>query len=125
MDSTHVAKLERVYAYPFGDIYANYVAKVERKGQSVEDLDRILGWLTGHTPEGLHAAAQSGESLRQFFASVPEMNPNAQLITGVVCGVRVEEIDEELMQQIRWMDKLVDELARGKKIDSIMRTPQK
>ena len=125
MDSTHVAKLERVYAYPFGDIYANYVAKVERKGQSVEDLDRILGWLTGHTPEGIYAAARSGESLRQFFASVPEMNPNAKLITGVVCGVRVEEIDEELMQQIRWMDKLVDELARGKKIDSIMRTPQK
>ena len=117
-------KLERVFAYRFGDIYANYLAKVERKGKTGAELDDVLGWLTGHSVDGLHAAAESGQSLREFFASAPRLTPHAELITGVVCGVRVEEIADPLMQKIRWMDKVVDELARGKKIENIKRSPR-
>ncbi|WJY67677.1 DUF2200 domain-containing protein [Corynebacterium auris] len=120
MDDT----LARVGGYRFGDIYANYLAKVERKGRSQGELDDVLTWLTGHTTDGLHAAAESGETLREFFASAPRLNPHATLITGVVCGVRVEEITDPLMQRIRWMDKVVDELARGKKIENILRSPR-
>ncbi len=114
------AKLQRVFAYPFGDIYSNYVAKVERKGRTGEDLDDVLGWFTGYTPDELHAAADSSESLRDFFDGLP-LNPNSDLITGKVCGVRVEEVDDDLMRKIRQMDLLVDELARGKNIDNIKR----
>lgn len=113
-------KLERVFAYPFGDIYSNYVAKVERKGRTREDLDDVLGWFTGYTPDELHAAADSSESLRDFFDGLT-LNPNSDLITGKVCGVRVEEVDDDLMRKIRQMDLLVDELARGKNIDNIKR----
>lgn len=119
-----MSNLERVFAYPFGQIYDLYVSKVERKGKTVDELDHILTWLTGHTPESLHAAAASGSDLREFFATAPALNPHADLITGVVCGVRVEEIDDELMRRIRQMDKIVDELARGKKIESITRMPR-
>ncbi|MBC3179432.1 DUF2200 family protein [Corynebacterium lujinxingii] len=114
------AKLERVFAYPFGDIYSNYVAKVERKGRTREDLDDVLGWFTGYTPDELHAAADSSESLRDFFDGLA-LNPNSDFITGKVCGVRVEEVDDDLMRKIRQMDLLVDELARGKNIDNIKR----
>ncbi|MDY5785527.1 DUF2200 domain-containing protein [Corynebacterium sp.] len=119
-----MANYERVYSYPFGDIYANYVAKVKRKGKTTEELDDVLTWLTGHSTESLHAAAESGEDLRAFFANAPHLTPHTNLITGVVCGVRVEDIEDELMQKIRWMDKLVDELARGKKLESIKRSPK-
>lgn len=114
------AKLQQVFAYPFGDIYSNYVAKVERKNRTREDLDDVLGWFTGLTPDELRTAADSGESLREFFDGRP-LNPNSDLITGKVCGVRVEEVADELMRKIRQMDLLVDELARGKNIDSIKR----
>lgn len=113
-------KLERVFAYPFGDICSNYVAKVERKGRTREDLDDVLGWFTGLTPAELRTAADSGESLRDFFDGLA-LNPNSDLITGKVCGVRVEEVADELMRKIRQMDLLVDELARGKNIDNIKR----
>ena len=112
------AKLERVFAYPFGDIYGNYVAKVERKGHTREDLDDVLGWFTQLSPEQLQAAADSGKSLREFFADLT-LTPNADMITGKVCGVRVEEVEDE--RQIRMMDLLVDELARGKKMENIQR----
>lgn len=114
------AKLERVFAYPFGDIYGNYVAKVERKGHTREDLDDVLGWFTLLEPNELQAAADSGKSLREFFADLT-LTPNADMITGKVCGVRVEEVEDELMRQIRMMDLLVDELARGKKMENIKR----
>ena len=114
------AKLERVYAYPFGDIYNNYLAKVERKGHSRDELDDVLGWFTGLAPGELKAAAESDKTLRDFFDAVA-LNAHADLITGKVCGVRVEEVEEELMRKIRQMDLLVDELARGKKITSIKR----
>lgn len=113
-------KLERVYAYPFGDIYNNYLAKVERKGHTRAELDDVLGWFTGLAPEELESAAASGKTLRDFFEAVA-LNANADLITGKVCGVRVEEVEQELMRKIRQMDLLVDELARGKKVTSIKR----
>ena len=114
------AKLERVYGYPFGDIYNNYLAKVERKGHTRDELDDVLGWFTGLAPGELKAAAESDKTLREFFDAVA-LNANADLITGKVCGVRVEEVEQELMRKIRQMDLLVDELARGKKITSIKR----
>ena len=114
------AKLERVYAYPFGDIYNNYLAKVERKGHTRAELDDVIGWFTGLAPEELESAAASGRTLREFFETVA-LNANADLITGKVCGVRVEEVEQDLMRKIRQMDLLVDELARGKKITSIKR----
>ncbi|MGV0374540.1 hypothetical protein CKJ85_01175 [Corynebacterium sp. NML 150383] len=114
------AKLERVFAYPFGDIYGNYVAKVECKGHTREELDDVLGWFTLLEPNELRAAADSGKTLREFFADLT-LTPNADLITGKVCGVRVEEVEDELMRQIRMMDLLVDELARGKKMENIKR----
>ncbi len=111
------AKLERVYGYPFGDIYRNYLAKAERKGHKRDELDDVLGWFTGLAPGELKSAAESGQTLREFFDAVA-LNANAELITDKVCGVRVEE---ELLRKIRRMDLLVDELARGKKITSIKR----
>jgi hypothetical protein len=113
----------RIFGTPFGAIYPLYVQKVERKGRDAADVDTVLTWLTGYDEAGLEAAAGSDVTLEEFFARAPAMNPATDLITGVVCGVRVEEIEDPLMQQIRWMDKLVDELARGKKLTSILRTP--
>ena len=114
------AKLERVYSYPFGDIYRNYLAKVERKGHSRDELDDVLCWFTGLAPGELETEAASGKTLREFFDAVA-LNAHADLITGKVCGVRVEEVEQELMRKIRQMDLLVDELARGKKVTSIKR----
>lgn len=113
----------RIFGTPFGSIYPLYVQKVERKGRPAAELDTVLTWLTGYDEPGLKAAASSEVTLEEFFAQAPAMNPATDLITGVVCGVRVEQIEDPLMQQIRWMDKLVDELARGKKLASILRTP--
>ncbi len=106
---------------PFADVYPLYVAKAERKGRSKEDVDTVTRWLTGYDQDGLEAAVDSRVDLATFFAAAPQLNPNASLITGVICGVRVEEIDDPLMQRIRYLDKLVDEVARGKKMSSILR----
>ena len=109
---------ERLFSYPFSDIRGLYVAKVERKGRTVAELDRVLGWLTGYSAAQLRSF--DGD-LRAFFAGAPALTPHADRITGVVCGVRVEEIEDPLMQRIRWMDKLVDELAKGRKLEKILR----
>ncbi|MGV1035278.1 MAG: DUF2200 domain-containing protein [Microbacteriaceae bacterium] len=111
---------ERVFNYTFAGIYPLYVAKVERKGRTVAELDEVLCWLTGFSADELQQQIDSGATLREFFAAAP-MNPNTDLITGVVCGVRVEDIEDPLMQQIRWMDKLVDELAKGRALEKIQR----
>lgn len=111
----------RIFRTSFASIHPLYVQKVERKGRSGDEVDEVIRWLTGYDDAGLEHAIESGVDLETFFADAPAMNPGAALITGVVCGVRVEEIEDPLMQQIRYMDKLVDELARGKKMASILR----
>ncbi|MBK7820999.1 MAG: DUF2200 domain-containing protein [Tessaracoccus sp.] len=108
---------------PFASIYPLYIEKVERKGRTCEELDQVLTWLTGYDKAGLQKAIDDEETLESFFAEAPAINPNVSLITGVICGYRVEEIEDPLMQRIRYMDKLVDELARGKKMASILREP--
>ncbi|MGW8568521.1 DUF2200 domain-containing protein [Isoptericola sp. NPDC055881] len=112
---------DRIRRMPFASIYPLYVQKVERKERDRADVDRVVTWLTGYDAAGLERAVADEVDLETFFAEAPAMNPDAVLITGVVCGVRVEEIDDPLMQQIRWMDKLVDEVAKGKKMSSILR----
>ncbi|PKW27816.1 LOW QUALITY PROTEIN: hypothetical protein ATL31_2667 [Phycicoccus duodecadis] len=114
----------RIFTTSLADIHALYVAKVERQGHTRAEVDEVLRWLTGYDQEGLERVLADGTDLQTFFAQAPAMNPNTGLITGVVCGIRVEEIQDPLMQQIRWMDKLVDELARGKRMTSILREPK-
>ena len=113
----------RIFGMSFASIYSLYVKKVERKLHTKDELDEVITWLTGYDDEGLERAIASGIDLETFFAEAPAMNPNSSLITGLICGMRVEEIEDPLMQQIRWMDKLVDEVARGKKMTSILRVP--
>ena len=111
----------RIFTTSLASIHPHYVAKVERKGHTADEVDEVICWLTGHDRAGLRRVLEDGTDLETFFAQAPAMNPNASLITGVICGHRVEEIEDPLMQQIRWMDKLVDEVARGKKMSSILR----
>ena len=111
----------RIFGLSFARIHPLYVEKAERKDRSRAEVDQVICWLTGYDEAGLERAIDDDVDLRTFFADAPEMNPDASLITGVICGMRVEEIEDPLMQQIRYMDKLVDELARGKKMSSILR----
>ncbi len=111
----------KIYGMSFASIYPLYVKKVERKDRDAADVDRVVRWLTGYDEAGLARAIDDQRDLRAFFAQAPRIHPNAGMITGLICGVRVEEIEDPLMQQIRWMDKLVDEVARGKRMESILR----
>lgn len=111
----------RIFAMSFASIYPLYVKKVERKDHSAAEVDQVITWLTGYDDDGLDKAIADEIDMETFFAQAPHMNPDASLITGIICGIRVEEIDDPLMQQIRYMDKLVDEVARGKKMTSILR----
>lgn len=113
--------LQKVYAMPFADVYPLYVQKAERKGRTREEVDQVICWLTGHSGDGLRQAIEDRVSLEAFFDQAPRMNPNASMIKGVICGYRVEDIEEETMQKIRWMDKLVDELAKGRPMEKILR----
>lgn len=112
----------RIFGTPFGAIYPLYVAKVERKGHTRAEVDRVITWLTGYEGAGLERVVADDTDFETFFAEAPAYNPDAVLITGVICGLRVEEIDDPLMQKIRYLDKLVDEVARGKKMTSILRS---
>ncbi len=114
-------KPHRIYATPFASVYPLYVAKAERKGRTQAEVDQILQWLTGYDSEGLQSQLERQTDFQTFFAEAPGLNPNRKRITGVVCGVRVEEVEEPLMQEIRYLDKLVDELAKGKPIERILR----
>lgn len=114
-------KKHRVFTMSFASVYPLYVQKAEKKGRSKEEVDEIIRWLTGYGPKQLQRAIDAKIDLETFFAEAPEMNPNVGLITGVVCGVRVEEVADPLMQKIRYLDKLIDELAKGKKMASILR----
>ena len=113
---------ERVFKMKFSGVYPMYVQKVERKDRTKKELDQVLRWLTGYSQKQLEKQISNQVDLRTFFAEAPQMNPNCSLIKGVVCGIRVEEIEDPLMQKVRWMDKLVDELAKGKKLESILRS---
>ena len=112
---------ERVFAIKFAGLYPLYVKKVERKGRTKKELDEVICWLTGYTPAGLQRQIKQENDLETFFAQAPALHPNSSLIKGLVCGVRVEEVEDPLMQRIRRMDKLVDELAKGKAMEKILR----
>ena len=113
----------RVFAMSFAGVYPHYVAKAEKKGRTKEDVDECIRWLTGYTKAGLAKQIDTRTTLRGFFDKAPKLNPNASLIKGTVCGIRVEDIEDPLMQKIRYLDKLIDELAKGKKMEKILRTP--
>jgi hypothetical protein len=118
---TTATKKPRVFAISFASVYPLYVEKVEKKGRTKAELDEVLAWLTGYKGQALKRVIDAKVDLEAFFEKAPRLNPNVGLITGLVCGVRVEDIADPLMQKIRYMDKLVDELARGKKMESILR----
>jgi len=111
----------RIFATKFSSVYPLYVQKAERKGRTKAEVDRIICWLTGYSEEGLQQQIQQESDFEAFFARAPGIHPNSSLITGVVCGVRVEEVEEPLMQKIRYLDKLIDELAKGKLMQKILR----
>lgn len=115
-------KKHRIFTMSFGSVYPLYVTKAERKGRTKAEVDEIIRWLTGYTAKGLEKVIAKGIDFETFFAAAPKMNPNTKLITGLVCGIRVEDVEDPLMQQIRWLDKLIDELAKGKKMESILRS---
>lgn len=110
-----------IFTTPFSKVYPMYVKKAERKGRSQAEVDEIIRWLTGFDQQGLQHQLDQGNDFRTFFEQAPQLHPNRSKITGVVCGVRVEEVEDPLMQKLRWLDKLIDELARGKSMDKILR----
>ena len=111
----------RIYAVSFASVYPLYIQKAEKKGRSKAEVDEIIFWLTGHSAKSLQKAIEAKVDLETFFAEAPRFHPNASLIRGVVCGVRVEEVEDETMRKIRYLDKLIDELARGKAMEKILR----
>ncbi|EKF1562483.1 DUF2200 domain-containing protein [Listeria monocytogenes] len=114
-------KKPRIYTMSFASVYPLYIQKAEKKDRTKEEVDEIIFWLTGYDQDSLQQAIDQAIDFETFFAEAPKMNPSASLITGVICGYRVEEIEDKLMQQIRYLDKLVDELAKGKKMEKILR----
>ena len=111
----------QVFAMKFAKVYPMYVAKAERKNRTKEEVDQIICWLTGYDQTGLRQQIEMENDIETFFAQAPEMHPNSSLIKGVVCGVRVEEIEDPLLKKIRYLDKLIDELAKGKTMEKILR----
>ena len=114
----------RIFGTSFASVYPHYIKKAESKGRTKEELDQIIRWLTGYDEAGFEKQINDRADFRTFFDQAPELNPNVSLITGVVCGIRVENIEDPLMQKIRYLDKLVDELAKGKKMEKILRSPE-
>ena len=112
---------ERIYRILFSSVYPLYIKKAETKGRTKEEVDTIIFWLTGYDKRTLEQQIDKKSDFKTFFAEAPRINPNAAKITGVICGYRVEEIEDELIQKIRYLDKLIDELAKGKKMDKILR----
>lgn len=111
----------RIFSTPFAKVYPMYIQKAERKNRTKEEVDQIIRWLTGYTQAGLQQQIDRGTDFTTFFAQAPSLNPKVSLIKGVICGMRVEEIQDPLMQKIRYMDKLIDELAKGKAMEKILR----
>ncbi len=118
---TRVAEVSRIFTTSVASVYPHYVAKVERKGRTKSELDQVIAWLTGYDAATLQGHLADGTTFEEFFAQA-ELNPNASLITGVVCGVRVEDVEDPLVRKIRYLDKLVEELARGKAMEKVLRS---
>lgn len=114
-------KKHRIYSMPFANVYPAYINKAERKGRTKDEVDQIVTWLTGYTQKQLDAQIKKETNFEDFFKGAPKLNPKRKLITGTVCGVRVEDIEEHLMREIRYLDKLIDELAKGKAMEKILR----
>ena len=112
----------RVYRMSFASVYPMYIQKAEKKGRTKAEVDEIIFWLTGYNKQTLQKQIDKKTDFETFFAQAPQMNPNVSKITGVICGYRVEEIEDKLMQKVRYLDKLIDELAKGRKMDKILRT---
>ncbi len=113
----------RIYSVSVASVYPHYVAKAQKKGRSKAEVDEIICWLTGYSPEALSDRLARKTTFEDFFAEAPGMNPSRSLIKGVVCGIRVEKVEEPLMREIRYLDKLIDELAKGKAMEKILRSP--
>lgn len=111
----------RIYRVPMASVYPLYIAKAEKKGRTKAEVDQVIFWLTGYDKQTFESQLKKQASLESFFKEAPRLNPNRRLITGVICGVRVEEIAEPTMQEIRYLDKLIDELAKGKPMDKVLR----
>jgi len=111
----------RIFSMAFSSVYPLYIQKVEKKGRTKAEVDAVIFWLTGYNKQTLQQQIDKNNDLETFFAQAPQMNPNVSKITGVICGYRVEEIEDKLMQKIRYLDKLVDELAKGKTMEKILR----
>jgi hypothetical protein len=116
-----MTKPHRIWSISFASVYPHYVAKAEKKGRTKAEVDEIIRWLTGYTQAELAAQIKKQTNLEDFFAQAPKLNPSRAQITGVVCGVRVEAVEEPLMREIRYLDKLIDELAKGKAMEKILR----
>jgi len=114
----------RIFGMSVASVYPHYVAKAERKGRTKDEVDEVIRWLTGHDQASLERELAAGTDFEAFFARAPRLNPARTLVTGTVCGVRVEEVEDPLMREIRRLDKLVDELAKGKAMERILRTPK-
>ncbi|SJZ62957.1 DUF2200 domain-containing protein [Sediminibacterium ginsengisoli] len=115
------ASIDRVYKMSFAGVYPMYIQKVEKKGRTKEELDTIIFWLTGYDQKSLQRQIDIKANFETFFKEAPQMNPNSSKITGLICGYRVEEIEDPVMQKVRYLDKLVDELAKGKAMEKILR----
>lgn len=111
----------RIYSMSFASVYPHYVTKAEKKGRTKAEVDEIISWLTGYGAKDLARILEDKTDFSTFFARAPALNPARRLVTGLICGVRVEEIEEPLMQEIRYLDKLIDELAKGRKMEKILR----
>lgn len=111
----------RIYKMSFAGVYPHYIVKAEKKGRTKEELDTVIRWLTGYTQKELQKHIDKKTDFETFFAQAPQLNPNAGKITGVICGYRVEDIEDKLIQKVRYLDKLVDELAKGKTMEKILR----
>lgn len=112
---------ERIYKILFSSVYPLYIKKAEAKGRTKQEVDTIIYWLTGYNKQTLQQQVNKKSDFKTFFAEAPQINPNASKITGVICGYRIEEIEDELIKKMRYLDKLIDELAKGKKMDKILR----
>ena len=121
IEQLSIVTKHRIYTTSFASVYPHYVAKAERKGRTKAEVDEIVRWLTGYTQKGLEAQLEKRTDFETFFSKAPDLNPSRSLIKGVICGIRVEDIQEPTMREIRYLDKLIDELAKGKAMEKILR----